>query len=120
MLSISAEASIHLPALEILNLSWNKCIGGSLKLLLETLKVSTFLQELRLSSCSLVTEDVALLGLYLLDPKRPWHSEPHVPALPAQGQGSGVERQLPGELAKTDEGNSKTKGWELPLWLGGL
>lgn len=62
MLSISAEASIHLPALEILNLSWNKCIGGSLKLLLETLKVSTFLQELRLSSCSLVTEDVALLA----------------------------------------------------------
>lgn len=57
-----AEASIHLPALEILNLSWNKCIGGSLKLLLETLKVSTFLQELRLSSCSLVTEDVALLA----------------------------------------------------------
>uniref|UniRef100_A0A8C0C8I0 Leucine rich repeat containing 31 n=1 Tax=Balaenoptera musculus TaxID=9771 RepID=A0A8C0C8I0_BALMU len=56
-----AEASIHLPALEIVNLSWNKCVGSNLKLLLETLKLSTSLQVLRLSSCSLVTEDVALL-----------------------------------------------------------
>ncbi|XP_043329711.1 leucine-rich repeat-containing protein 31 isoform X3 [Cervus canadensis] len=57
-----AEASIHLPALKIVNLSWNKCIGGNLKLLLETLKRSMSLQVLRLSSCSLVTEDVALLA----------------------------------------------------------
>ncbi|XP_004424817.1 PREDICTED: leucine-rich repeat-containing protein 31 isoform X1 [Ceratotherium simum simum] len=57
-----AEASIHLPALEIFNLSWNKCVGGNLNLLLETLKLSTSLQVLRLSSCSLVTEDVALLA----------------------------------------------------------
>ncbi|XP_005886651.1 PREDICTED: leucine-rich repeat-containing protein 31 [Myotis brandtii] len=57
-----AEASIHLPALEVLSLSWNKCVGGNLKLLLETLKLSTSLQVLRLSSCSLVTEDVALLA----------------------------------------------------------
>ncbi|XP_061023854.1 leucine-rich repeat-containing protein 31 isoform X1 [Dama dama] len=57
-----AEASIHLPALKIVNLSWNKCIGGDLKLLLETLKCSMSLQVLRLSSCSLVTEDVALLA----------------------------------------------------------
>ncbi|XP_012495651.1 PREDICTED: leucine-rich repeat-containing protein 31 isoform X2 [Propithecus coquereli] len=57
-----AEASIHLPALEIFNLSWNKCVGGNLKLLLESLKLSTSLQVLRLSSCSLVTEDVALLA----------------------------------------------------------
>ncbi|XP_017533095.3 leucine-rich repeat-containing protein 31 isoform X1 [Manis javanica] len=57
-----AEASIHLPALEIVNLSWNKCVGGNLKLLLETLKLSTSLQVLRLSSCSLVTEDVAVLA----------------------------------------------------------
>ncbi|XP_043731403.1 leucine-rich repeat-containing protein 31 isoform X4 [Cervus elaphus] len=56
------EASIHLPALKIVNLSWNKCIGGNLKLLLETLKRSMSLQVLRLSSCSLVTEDVALLA----------------------------------------------------------
>ncbi|XP_007197596.2 LOW QUALITY PROTEIN: leucine-rich repeat-containing protein 31 [Balaenoptera acutorostrata] len=57
-----AEASIHLPALEIVNLSWNKCVGSNLKLLLETLKLSKSLQVLRLSSCSLVTEDVALLA----------------------------------------------------------
>ncbi|XP_069329045.1 leucine-rich repeat-containing protein 31 isoform X2 [Eulemur rufifrons] len=57
-----AEASTHLPALEILSLSWNKCVGGNLKLLLESLKLSTSLQVLRLSSCSLVTEDVVLLA----------------------------------------------------------
>uniref|UniRef100_A0ABI7X098 Leucine rich repeat containing 31 n=1 Tax=Felis catus TaxID=9685 RepID=A0ABI7X098_FELCA len=57
-----AEASAHLPALEVFDLSWNKCIGGNLKLLLETLKFSESLQVLRLSSCSLVTEDVAVLG----------------------------------------------------------
>ncbi|XP_023609671.1 leucine-rich repeat-containing protein 31 [Myotis lucifugus] len=57
-----AEASVHLPALEVLSLSWNKCVGGNLTLLLETLKLSTSLQVLRLSSCSLVTEDVALLA----------------------------------------------------------
>uniref|UniRef100_A0A8C6QT59 Leucine rich repeat containing 31 n=1 Tax=Nannospalax galili TaxID=1026970 RepID=A0A8C6QT59_NANGA len=57
-----AEASVYLPALEILNLSWNKCVGGNLELLLETLKLSKSLQVLRLSSCSLVTEDVALLA----------------------------------------------------------
>ncbi|XP_027797989.1 leucine-rich repeat-containing protein 31 isoform X2 [Marmota flaviventris] len=56
------EASIHLPTLETVNLSWNKCVGGNLKLLLETLKLSTSLQVLRLSSCSLVTEDVELLA----------------------------------------------------------
>ncbi|XP_011511461.1 leucine-rich repeat-containing protein 31 isoform X2 [Homo sapiens] len=57
-----AEASVHLSALEVFNLSWNKCVGGNLKLLLETLKLSMSLQVLRLSSCSLVTEDVALLA----------------------------------------------------------
>ncbi|XP_062959892.1 leucine-rich repeat-containing protein 31 [Cynocephalus volans] len=57
-----AEASIHLPALEIFNLSWNKCVGGNLQLLLETLKHSTSLQVLRLSSCSLMAEDVAHLA----------------------------------------------------------
>ncbi|XP_054557090.1 leucine-rich repeat-containing protein 31 [Talpa occidentalis] len=57
-----AEASIHLHALQIFNLSWNKCVGGNLKLLLETLKLSTSLQVLRLSSCSLVTEDIILLA----------------------------------------------------------
>ncbi|KAF0880762.1 leucine-rich repeat-containing protein 31 [Crocuta crocuta] len=57
-----AEASAHLPALEVFDLSWNKCVGGNLKLLLESLKFSESLQVLRLSSCSLVTEDVALLA----------------------------------------------------------
>uniref|UniRef100_A0A673TN63 Leucine rich repeat containing 31 n=2 Tax=Suricata suricatta TaxID=37032 RepID=A0A673TN63_SURSU len=56
-----AEASAHL-ALEVFDLSWNKCVGGNLKLLLESLKCSESLQVLRLSSCSLVTEDVALLA----------------------------------------------------------
>lgn len=57
-----AEASIHLPALEVFSLSWNKCVGGNLKLLLETLRLSTSLRVLGLSSCSLVTEDMALLA----------------------------------------------------------
>lgn len=89
MLLILAEASIHLPALEIVNLSWNKCVGGNLKLLLETLKLSTSLQVLRLSSCSLVTEDVAVLGLYLLIPKQSWHVEPTASTLQEQGKGGG-------------------------------
>lgn len=37
-------------------------VGGNLGLLLETLKLLTSLQVLRLSSCSLVTEDVAFLN----------------------------------------------------------
>ncbi|XP_004383507.1 leucine-rich repeat-containing protein 31 isoform X1 [Trichechus manatus latirostris] len=57
-----AEASVYLPGLEIFSLSWNKCIGGNLKLLLGTLKLLASLQVLRLSSCSLVTEDLALLA----------------------------------------------------------
>ena len=52
----------------MVDLSWNKCVGGNLKLLLEMLKFLTALRVLRLSSCALVTEDVALLGLYLLVP----------------------------------------------------
>nr|XP_025863478.1 leucine-rich repeat-containing protein 31 isoform X1 [Vulpes vulpes] len=57
-----AEASAYLPALEIVDLSWNKCVGGNLKLLLEMLKFLAALRVLRLSSCALVTEDVALLA----------------------------------------------------------
>ncbi|XP_006736403.1 leucine-rich repeat-containing protein 31-like [Leptonychotes weddellii] len=57
-----AEASTYLPALEIFDLSWNKCVGGNLKLLLETLKFLGSLRVLRLSGCGLVTEDVALLA----------------------------------------------------------
>ncbi|XP_028617984.1 leucine-rich repeat-containing protein 31 [Grammomys surdaster] len=57
-----AETSMYLPALEILNLSWNKCVGGNLELLQQTLNLSRSLRVLRLSSCSLVTEDVVLLA----------------------------------------------------------
>ncbi|XP_021487669.1 leucine-rich repeat-containing protein 31 [Meriones unguiculatus] len=57
-----AEASVYLPALEMLNLSWNKCVGGRLELLLPTLELSRSLRVLRLSSCSLVTEDLVLLA----------------------------------------------------------
>ncbi|KAM4695516.1 leucine-rich repeat-containing protein 31 [Discoglossus pictus] len=57
-----AEASRYLMDLEILNLSWNKCIGGNLRLLAETLKNATKLHSLMLSSCNLVTQDLAVLA----------------------------------------------------------
>ncbi|XP_053930233.1 leucine-rich repeat-containing protein 31 isoform X3 [Cuculus canorus] len=62
-----AEAALHLPELEILDLSWNKCVGGNLKLLLGALKLATEIQVLRLSSCNLVAEDLALLTLLTRD-----------------------------------------------------
>ncbi|NXD69621.1 LRC31 protein, partial [Eolophus roseicapillus] len=62
-----AEAALHLPELEILDLSWNKCVGGNLKLLLGALKLAMEIQVLRLSSCNLVDEDVALLTLLMQD-----------------------------------------------------
>ncbi|NXT77676.1 LRC31 protein, partial [Zapornia atra] len=66
-LSSLAEAALHLPELEILDLSWNKCVGGNLKLLLGALKLATEIQVLRLSSCNLVAEDLALLTLLTQD-----------------------------------------------------
>ncbi|KFP78433.1 Leucine-rich repeat-containing protein 31, partial [Acanthisitta chloris] len=60
-LSSLAEAALHLPELEILDLSWNKCVGGNLKLLWAVLKLATEIQVLRLSSCNLVAEDLAFL-----------------------------------------------------------
>ncbi|XP_015727472.1 leucine-rich repeat-containing protein 31 isoform X1 [Coturnix japonica] len=62
-----AEAALHLPELEILDLSWNKCVGGNLKLLLGALKLATEIRVLRLSSCNLVAEDLALLTLLSRD-----------------------------------------------------
>uniref|UniRef100_A0A8B9U2Y3 Leucine rich repeat containing 31 n=1 Tax=Anas zonorhyncha TaxID=75864 RepID=A0A8B9U2Y3_9AVES len=62
-----AEAALHLPELEILDLSWNKCVGGNLKLLLGALKLAREIQVLRLSSCNLVAEDLALLTLLTQD-----------------------------------------------------
>lgn len=95
---ILAEASIHLSALEVFSLSWNKCVGGNMKLLLETLKLSTSLQVLRLSSCSLVTEDLALLGLYLRVPQESCRTEFSVAAWQTQreggGEGLGLSPQL--------------------------
>lgn len=64
LLIFSAEAALHLPELEILDLSWNKCVGGNLKLLLGALKLAREIQVLRLSSCNLVAEDLALLSTY--------------------------------------------------------
>ncbi|KAM9378599.1 leucine-rich repeat-containing protein 31 [Phaethornis superciliosus] len=66
-LSSLAEAALHLPELEILDLSWNKCVGGNLKLLLGALKLATKIQVLRLSSCNLLAEDLALLTLLMQD-----------------------------------------------------
>ncbi|XP_069829923.1 leucine-rich repeat-containing protein 31 [Dendropsophus ebraccatus] len=57
-----AEASHYLMDLEMLDLSWNKCVGGNLKLLSETLKSATGLQSLLLSSCNLVTQDLAVIA----------------------------------------------------------
>ncbi|XP_075058198.1 leucine-rich repeat-containing protein 31 [Mixophyes fleayi] len=57
-----AEASRYLPDLQKLDLSWNKCVGGNLKLFAETLKNATVLQSLLLSSCNLLTQDLAVLA----------------------------------------------------------
>ncbi|XP_062987990.1 leucine-rich repeat-containing protein 31 [Elgaria multicarinata webbii] len=57
-----AEAALHLPELKILDLSWNKCVGGNLKLILNALNLGAEIQVLRLSSCSLVDEDLAGLA----------------------------------------------------------
>ncbi|XP_041420882.1 leucine-rich repeat-containing protein 31-like, partial [Xenopus laevis] len=57
-----AEASHYLLDLRVLDLSWNKCVGGKLKLLLDTLKTATALQSMVLSSCNLVTQDLAVLA----------------------------------------------------------
>ncbi|XP_025053806.1 leucine-rich repeat-containing protein 31 isoform X2 [Alligator sinensis] len=60
-----ADAALHLPELEILDLSWNKCVGGNLKLLLEALKLATEIRVLILSSCNLAAGDLALLALLM-------------------------------------------------------
>ncbi|KAM4770766.1 leucine-rich repeat-containing protein 31 [Rhinophrynus dorsalis] len=57
-----AEASRYLQDLEILDLSWNKSVGGNLRLLLDTLKNAPALHSLMLSSCNLGTQDLAVLA----------------------------------------------------------
>ncbi|XP_053315576.1 leucine-rich repeat-containing protein 31 isoform X2 [Spea bombifrons] len=62
-----AEASNYLLDLEILDLSWNKCVGGNLKLFSKTLKNTAALHSLMLSSCNLVTQDMAVLASAVQD-----------------------------------------------------
>ncbi|KAG8445199.1 hypothetical protein GDO86_010105 [Hymenochirus boettgeri] len=57
-----AEATGYLLNLKILDLSWNKCVGGKLRLLFDTLISATDLQNLVLSSCNLVTQDLVVLA----------------------------------------------------------
>lgn len=59
-----ATAMQMLKQLERLNLSWNKCVGENLRQFLEPLQPDCKLQELRLSSCNLTTEDVLHLGQF--------------------------------------------------------
>ncbi|KAJ8397587.1 hypothetical protein AAFF_G00438630 [Aldrovandia affinis] len=51
-----------LDQLESLGLSWNRCVGGNLGLLLDALQPGSHLQELRLASCGLNTEDLLHLA----------------------------------------------------------
>ncbi|KAJ8279272.1 hypothetical protein COCON_G00063380 [Conger conger] len=48
--------------LESLGLSWNKCVGGNLRQLLQALQPGSHLQQLRLASCGLTTEDLLQLA----------------------------------------------------------
>ncbi|KAG7487390.1 hypothetical protein MATL_G00022860 [Megalops atlanticus] len=57
-----ASAMQRLTQLESLSLSWNKCVGGHLGLLLEALQPGSPLQELQLSSCGLTTDDLLHLA----------------------------------------------------------
>ncbi|KAM4041821.1 leucine-rich repeat-containing protein 31 [Anomaloglossus baeobatrachus] len=57
-----AEASLYLMDLQTLDLSWNKSIGGNLNLLSGALQSATGLQSLLLSSCNLVTQDLAVIA----------------------------------------------------------
>lgn len=59
---ILATIMQSLKQLESLNLSWNKSVGEILQQLLEPVQADCKLQELRLSSCDLTTEDMLHLG----------------------------------------------------------
>ncbi|XP_066540441.1 leucine-rich repeat-containing protein 31 isoform X2 [Hoplias malabaricus] len=56
-----ATSMQSLTQLESLNLSWNKSVGEILQQFLEPLQPNCELQELRLSSCDLTTEDMLYL-----------------------------------------------------------
>jgi len=51
-----------LPQLEVISLSWNGCVGGTLKALTVHLHHVNLLKVLRLSNCRLTAEDVTSLG----------------------------------------------------------
>ncbi|XP_043926013.1 leucine-rich repeat-containing protein 31 [Protopterus annectens] len=57
-----AESAPYLTVLDTLDLSWNKCIGGQLNILMEMLGAGTALQALKLSSCNLMAEDLEALA----------------------------------------------------------
>ncbi|XP_064188668.1 leucine-rich repeat-containing protein 31 [Anguilla rostrata] len=57
-----ASAVQSLGQLESLGLSWNKCVGGNLRQVLQVLQPGSHLQELRLASCGLNTEDLLHLA----------------------------------------------------------
>ncbi|MGH0127256.1 UNVERIFIED_CONTAM: hypothetical protein FKN15_077005 [Acipenser sinensis] len=56
------EAVSQLFELEVLSLSWNKCVGGNLKSLLDPLVQTSSLQVLKLSSCNLTGDDLVDLA----------------------------------------------------------
>ncbi|KAK9401295.1 leucine-rich repeat-containing protein 31 [Crotalus adamanteus] len=60
-----ADAVSHLPELKLVDLSWNKCVGGNLNLILKAINPDSKIQVLRLSSCSLVDEDLIDLALII-------------------------------------------------------
>ncbi|XP_043558458.1 leucine-rich repeat-containing protein 31-like isoform X2 [Chiloscyllium plagiosum] len=56
-----ADTIPNLMELETLDVSWNKCIGGNLGLLLRTLQSSSCLRVLKLCSCNLTGQDLESL-----------------------------------------------------------
>ncbi|GCC28007.1 hypothetical protein chiPu_0006433 [Chiloscyllium punctatum] len=56
-----ADTIPNLMELETLDVSWNKCIGGNLGLLLQTLQSSSCLRVLKLCSCNLTGQDLESL-----------------------------------------------------------
>uniref|UniRef100_UPI00398E9D3B leucine-rich repeat-containing protein 31-like n=2 Tax=Pristiophorus japonicus TaxID=55135 RepID=UPI00398E9D3B len=57
-----ADTIPNLTELETLDLSWNKCLGGNLGLLVRTLQNKTNLRVLKLCSCNLTGQDLASLA----------------------------------------------------------
>nr|XP_033815576.1 leucine-rich repeat-containing protein 31 isoform X4 [Geotrypetes seraphini] len=60
-----ADATLQLSGMKELDLSWNKCVGGRLKQLLDALSLAADFQVLSLSSCALLADDLATLASVL-------------------------------------------------------